>query len=103
MNQWTDKQLFDALRAEDRGALSVLFLRHYDHLVHYGMQTGADRTLVEGSIQELFIYIFQSCNRLDEIKMVRAYIFKCLRRRVLQKLREEKKLKTVSVLRWNIR
>jgi RNA polymerase sigma factor (sigma-70 family) len=94
MNQWTDKQLFDALRADDRDALSILFLRHYDHLIHYGLQTGADRTLVEGSIQELFMYIFQSFNRFVEVKMVRAYLFKSLRRRVLEKIREEKKMKT---------
>jgi RNA polymerase sigma factor (sigma-70 family) len=99
MNQWPDRQLFNALTADDSSALSVLFLRHYDHLMHYGMQTGADRTLVEGSIQELFIYIFQSSGCFDEIIMVRAYLFKSIRRRVLEKIRAERKLKS-SRKKW---
>lgn len=83
MNEWTDIQLFDALRSGHKGALSILYLRHYNYLLHYGLQIGADQILVEESIQELFTHLFESYDHFGEVTYVRAYLFKALRRRVV--------------------
>ncbi len=91
MNNRTDKQLFDAIREGDREALSVLFLRYYHYLLHYGMQMGVDRARVEEVIQELFLYLFESYDRFGEVTQVKAYLFKALRRRIPEKIKQERR------------
>ena len=73
--------------------MSILFLRHYDYLMHYGLQIGAERNIVEECIQELFMYLFVGFDRFGEVILVRAYLFKSLRRRVLECLKKEQRLK----------
>lgn len=93
MNDWTDKELFDGLRRGNKSAFSALFLRHYDSLLHYGLRIVGDRTLIEESIQELFIYLFESYDRFGEVMLVRAYLTRSLRRRVLVTISKEKRLR----------
>ena len=93
MEHFSDKQLFDNLRSGNQEALSILFLRHYSYLRHYGIQIIPRITLVEGCIQELFIYMFQSFDRFSDVKYVKAYLFKSLRRRILEAIKKEDKIK----------
>ncbi len=83
MNNWNDKSLFDALRRGNSEGLSVPFRRHYDYLIHYGVQIGADRIMVEG--WDVFLYLFESYERFMEVNKdkVKAYSFKSLRNRIL--------------------
>ncbi len=96
MKDWTDKNLFDAICSGDNNALSVLFLRHYDYLMHYGLQIGQRRTLVEGCIQELFVHLYEAFEKYAEIRMVRAYLFKSLRNRILAAMRQERRIKSMN-------
>ena len=100
MKEWPDKDLFNALREDNKEALSVLFLRHYDSLLHYGMRVKANRILIEECIQELFVYLFESASRLGQVQQVRAYLFKALRRRILEKIKREKRLESRDALAW---
>ena len=99
MNEWTDIQLFNALRDGHKDALSILYLRHYNYLMHYGLQIGADQILVEESIQELFTHLFESYDHFGEVRYVRAYLFKAFRRRVVAIMGYEKGRKN-SENRW---
>jgi len=99
MNEWTDIQLFDALRDGHKDALSILYLRHHNYLMHYGLQIGADQILVEESIQELFTHLFESYDHFGEVRYVRAYLFKAFRRRVVAIMGYEKGRKD-SENRW---
>lgn len=87
MEHLNDKQLFAAFSQGNKEALSVLFLRYYDYLLHYGMQVVSDREPVEEAIQELFIHLMESPDRYGEITHVKAYLFKALRNRLLRHLR----------------
>ena len=94
MKHWKDIDLFVAIKEGDKDALSVLFLRYNDYLKHYGLQIVPDSSLVEECIQELFIYIFESYERLSAVTYVKAYLFRSLRRRVLEKVQKEQRQKT---------
>lgn len=89
MKNWTDSQLFDALRDGNKEAMSHLFLRHYDYLMHYGLQISGNRLQVQECLQELFIYLYEASYRLNGINQVRAYLFKSLRRRIIEKVKKE--------------
>ncbi|NND05640.1 MAG: sigma-70 family RNA polymerase sigma factor [Saprospiraceae bacterium] len=87
----SDRALMASLTNGDREALAELFERHYDHLLHYGIRINAHQSHAEECVQELFIYLFESAHRIGDVKQVRAYLFKSLRRRVLQKIYAEGK------------
>jgi len=91
MDQTSDVKLFELLKEGDKEALSVLFLRYYDPLLHYGCQITTQDTLVEECIQELFMYIFESYSRLGEVKNVKAYLYRSLRRRVIEQVKKQQK------------
>lgn len=93
MEDWNDIDLFVSIRDGDKKALSVLFLRHYDYLKHYGLRITPSPELVEECIQELFIYIFEAYGRLGDVKQVKAYLFRSLRRRIIEKLTRERNRK----------
>jgi len=96
MDDWNDKRLFNALRRGDTEALSILFLRHYDYLMHYGMRMGANQTLVEGCVQELFIHLLETSEKYSKVNLVRAYLFKSLRHRILAAIKKERRMKSVN-------
>lgn len=96
MEEWNDIELFAAIRDGDKEALSVLFLRYYAFLKHYGLRIAPAPELVEECIQELFIYIFEAYGRLGEVKQVKAYLFSSLRRRMIEKLTRERRQKDIG-------
>lgn len=93
MEEWNDIELFAAIKGGDKKALSVLFLRYHDFLKHYGLRITPSSELVEECIQELFIYIFEAYGRLGDVKQVKAYLFRSLRRRMIEKLTRERRQK----------
>ena len=96
MKNWPDIELFSALREGDREALSTLFLRYYDQLVHYGVRINGQQSLVEDCIQELFTYLYEASDRLGQVKEVKIYLYKSLRRRLLAKVDKERKSKRIE-------
>lgn len=101
MARRSDRDLMASLRDGDREALAELFERHYDHLLHYGIRIKGDQSMVEECVQELFIYLYEYAHRIGNVQQVRAYLFKSLRRRVLQKTysqgkQEERRIHTLN-------
>lgn len=88
MKNWSDESLFSAIRGGNKEALGTLFLRHNAYLRHYGLRVSSDRSLVEDCIQELFIYLFEAGSRIGEVRQVKAYLFKSLRRRIVERIRQ---------------
>lgn len=92
MDVLSDAELFDMVRMGDKKALSTLFVRYYDQLYHFGCRITQREILVEESIQELFIYIFESHTRLSKVQNVKAYLFRSFQRRLLLQLNKERKI-----------
>ena len=93
MENWSDSLLFSAIREGNENALSILFIRYNTYLVHYGLRVLPERTTVEDCIQDLFVYLFESGKRIGEVRNVKAYLFKSLRRRITKVIQRESKRK----------
>ena len=89
MTNKNDKDLFIALKKGDKTALSELFNRYYDFLLHYGLKITPDDFIVEECIQELFVYLFEAGDRLGAVENIKAYLFTAIRRRILKKIKRE--------------
>ena len=84
-----DILLWDSFREGDRKAFATLFRSHYDHLFRYGRKFTADENLLEDSIQELFIELWQAKSRTPVIS-VRAYLLKSLKYKLLKAYRKNR-------------
>ena len=88
----SERDLFDQLRRGDKEALSTLYQKYFPLLMHYGIRIVPDKYIVEESIQDMFIYIYESKEKLGQVKYVKPYLFRALRRRVLEKISAERKV-----------
>ena len=73
-------QLWEAFRGGEAGALAALFETYYDALYHYGLKLTGDEELVKDCIQNLFQKLWRRREGLRAVQVVKAYLFKALRR-----------------------
>jgi RNA polymerase sigma factor (sigma-70 family) len=73
-------QLWDDFRAGNAAALAALFELHYDALYNYGLKLTGDEELVKDCIQNLFQKLWRRREGVRAIQVVKAYLFKALRR-----------------------
>lgn len=81
-----EPNLWYELKQGDRSAFNSLIRLHYPLLLNYGTKISKDQSLVEDCIQELFIYLWEHRSTLADVVVVKAYLIKSLRRRVINQL-----------------
>src|SRR5579883_3159576 len=84
-----DILLWESFRDGDRDAFAMLFRSHYDQLFRYGRKFTIDENLLEDSIQELFIELWQAKTRTPVVS-VRAYLLKSLKYKLLKAYRKNR-------------
>jgi RNA polymerase sigma factor (sigma-70 family) len=68
--------------AGDSQALDVIVKTHFNLLYQYGCKFTADHALVKDCIQDLFLFLWQRREAIQETPVVKAYLMKALRRRL---------------------
>ncbi|MDT0677974.1 RNA polymerase sigma factor [Autumnicola musiva] len=86
-----DMELWEDLRNNDRDALNEIYRRYIDVLYAYGNRISNDHGLVEDSIQEVFITIWEKRQKIKKTTSVKFYLFKSLKRRIFRNLKSSKK------------
>lgn len=79
--------LWNRLRQGDPQALGVLYDEYYQSLINYGLRISIRHDLVEDSLQDLFVDIWNSHSRLGETDSVKNYLFSSFRRNLIKKLK----------------
>uniref|UniRef100_UPI0032167E9F RNA polymerase sigma factor n=1 Tax=uncultured Draconibacterium sp. TaxID=1573823 RepID=UPI0032167E9F len=79
----TDKFLWAQVREGNHDALAKLFKTYYAGLFAYGLKINSSPDFVRDQIQELFLTLWQSHNKLSEASNVKAYLLVSLRRSML--------------------
>lgn len=77
-----DVLLWKAFRSGDDRAFMTIFDRFSPAMFNYGCKIVWDREVVKDAIQELFIGIWQSRERLGDTDSIKFYLFKSLRRKL---------------------
>ena len=73
----------------DHACFEDLFKTYYSGLYGYGLKLCFDSGLVEDSIQDLFVTIWERRNELDHIKSPNVYLYVSLRRNILKELKKK--------------
>ena len=72
----------DKLKNDNPDALNKLFYEFYDDLYFYGTNLSNDNDQITDSIQEVFIYLWESRKLLSKVLHLKAYIYKIFRNRL---------------------
>lgn len=81
----TEDALWSAFKTGEEDAFSRLFFAYYARLYQYGIRIATDEDLVKDVLQDLFLYLFESRDRLTaEPGNVTAYLTAAFRRRLLR-------------------
>src|SRR5687768_14856374 len=86
-SQREDIFLWDTFRRGGKDAFEALYHQYVDQLYNYGMHIILDRTVVEDSIQDLFLELWQRRQFLGDTDGIRFYLCKSLKRKILRKLK----------------
>lgn len=96
MNNRADKEywqlLWDKFKAGDKKAFETIYNEFVDVLFDYGARITLDKAIVEDAIQDLFIDIYKYSIRLRHPEYLEFYLFKSLKRIIIRKLKENRKL-----------
>ncbi|MFD1818979.1 RNA polymerase sigma-70 factor, ECF subfamily [Pseudarcicella hirudinis] len=85
--------LWQKARFGDKEAFCQLCENHYKILFNYATSFTKDRELIKDQIQDLFLYLWEQRNTINEIRVITIYLIKALRNNLLQHLRRNQ---------WNI-
>lgn len=74
--------LWDAFRQGERGAFKRIYELYAQELIRYGHKITPDERLIEDSIHDLFIELWQSRTRLSDTDSIKFYLFRSLRNKI---------------------
>ena len=80
-----EAEVWSNLKKGDKNALAFFYTKYLRSLYNYGMKVCQDATLVEDSIQDVFIGIWNSHSRLGDVTLVKSYLYKSLRTKIFYK------------------
>lgn len=72
-------------------ALKELYFEFYQDLYLYGLKLSGSKEIAKDCIQDLFIQFWSDFDQLNRVVSKKAYLLKCLRRRIFSFLAKEKK------------
>ena len=88
-NECEDAGLWTLFLEGDKHSLEIIYLRHYDLLLNYGLKYNIGEHLVKDCIQDLFVKLYSGKN-LKTTRYVRSYLIKSLRNLILDKISVKK-------------
>ncbi|HBL78085.1 MAG: hypothetical protein A2W90_13440 [Bacteroidetes bacterium GWF2_42_66] len=81
---------FFILTGSEKG-FSPIYYSYFDLLYYVGLKYTSNTQIIEDSIQNIFLYLLKSRNKLKHITNVKAYLLKSFRRQLFLDLKKQKK------------
>lgn len=89
MPELTIEELWNAFRKGDRVAFQRIYMLYAKDLIRYGQKISRDARLVEDSVHDLFIELWQSRANLTETDSIKFYLFRAIRNKILHAHRKD--------------
>ncbi|MEP7195311.1 MAG: sigma-70 family RNA polymerase sigma factor [Saprospiraceae bacterium] len=95
-----ESTIWDRLREGDESALKKIYEKYFNLLVNYGLRMSSHHEIVEDSVQELFIDLWNLKANLSPTDSVKNYLICSFRRKLVKKLKEKLKYSDDSKLEF---
>lgn len=96
-NNASKDKLWEAFKEGDKSAFEEIYREHTPRLLNYGSKISRNQSLVEDSIQDLFVELWKSRKNLSSTSSIKFYLFKALRFKIYRN-QEESQLNTAEPL-----
>jgi len=73
-----------SLKTGDEDALLTIYDLCFDTLYAYGYRISKDNAIIEDCIQDIFLELWEKRSKLPEVKFVKAYLLKILKRKLIR-------------------
>ena len=94
-NKADDETLWQLLLQGQTSVLEILYRRHYDLLLNYGLKCCPDKELVKDCIQDLFVKLHES-HHLSPTDHVNTYLLRALKNHLNNKLSAQKEMENIE-------
>lgn len=91
-SSYSDAEIWNLFRGGSDKAYEYIYHRHSAELFSYGLYIVNNRPLVEDCMHDLFVYLFQHRASLGETNAIKYYLFKSLRRKILEAIESGNRL-----------
>ncbi len=86
-----DIDIWKQFKLGNESAFIHIYKTNFQNLYNYGLQFSKDTSMVEDCIQDLFIDIRRTRERLSDTTSIKLYLYKSIRRKVLQYVKSSRK------------
>jgi RNA polymerase sigma factor (sigma-70 family) len=86
-----DSTYWEQFRKGDRQAFSAIYFAHYNSLYYYGLKICANTDTVKDTIHELFFRLWNNHENTNEVKSVKFYLLKALKRDLVHRMDRDRK------------
>lgn len=87
----TDAQIWQAFKRGNELAYSAMYRDHARLLYSYAMRLVNDRELVMDAIQDLFVELWETKDRLGDVRSIKLYLISSIRRKVIYQSSRQRK------------
>lgn len=91
-----ETDIWNAFRQGDQDAYARIYELYFSSLYSYGQRFVSDQTQVEDAIQDLFVNLWRSRERLSPVDNIKFYLFRSLRRDLHRLTEKTKRLEEVD-------
>tara|TARA_B100000949_G_scaffold204435_1_gene194023 strand:+ start:35030 stop:35623 length:594 start_codon:yes stop_codon:yes gene_type:complete len=83
-DRMSDLELFQRIKKRDKGALEAVFERYYESLCRFGLTFEPNLDIVEEKVSDVFIQLWDSKERIVEVRNPRPYLFVVVKNKMLE-------------------
>ena len=84
-----DAKLWRDFQQGDKKAFEAIFLRYHPGLFQYGSKMTRDHQMLDDSIQELFLELWQSRKELAVVVSIKAYLFRAIKFKLVRAIKKQ--------------
>lgn len=89
--QDSEEMLWEKFQDGDINAYAKIYYTYYSILYNYGFNIFADKDFVKDTLQDLFLELWQTKERLGKVEALKFYLIVSFRRKILFNLKAKKK------------
>lgn len=94
----SDQELWQRVLNSHAPSLDAIYFRYVDDLFDYGMKIVRNESIIEDTIQDIFVELWNKRETLESIEYLKTYLLVALKRRLIRKTERLRRSSSISNL-----
>lgn len=92
----SDVEIWNLFRSGSDSAFDYIYQKYFDKLYNYGCQFTQNQSLVEDTLQDLFIELKLRCEHLSQTDKILPYLYSAFRRKIIRFRAKQSRFKEID-------